>query len=146
MTATPRACDGKHAMRRLLCLLALGLGAACSGAPPEPVAPPPAPPPPPPATVPLPAPVAEVPVVDAGPPEPAPPPPPPAPLACPPDMKLVDGDYCHEVEHKCLKSWYDKSNKKTILRAVRAGIRGLQGAEDAPALLHRHLRVAQPEG
>jgi hypothetical protein len=36
------------------------------------------------------------------------------PAACPPDMKLVDGDYCSEVEHKCLKSWYDKSNKKVI--------------------------------
>ena len=29
-------------------------------------------------------------------------------------VKLVDGDYCSEVEHKCLRSWYDKSNKKTV--------------------------------
>ena len=36
------------------------------------------------------------------------------PSACPADMKLVDGDYCSEVEHKCLKKWYDKSNKKVI--------------------------------
>ena len=39
---------------------------------------------------------------------------PPKPSACPDDMKLVDGEYCSEVEHKCLKSWYDKSNKKVI--------------------------------
>ncbi len=36
------------------------------------------------------------------------------PAACPADMKLVEGDYCTEVEHKCKKSWFDKSNKKTI--------------------------------
>jgi hypothetical protein len=29
-------------------------------------------------------------------------------------MVLVDGDYCTEVEHKCLKSWFDKSNKKVV--------------------------------
>ncbi|MFN7135894.1 MAG: SUMF1/EgtB/PvdO family nonheme iron enzyme, partial [Myxococcales bacterium] len=29
-------------------------------------------------------------------------------------MKLVDGEYCSEVEHKCKKSWFDKSNKKTV--------------------------------
>jgi hypothetical protein len=34
--------------------------------------------------------------------------------ACPPDMKLVEGDYCTDVDYKCLKSWYDKSNKKTV--------------------------------
>ncbi|HEU5077462.1 MAG TPA: SUMF1/EgtB/PvdO family nonheme iron enzyme, partial [Polyangiaceae bacterium] len=34
--------------------------------------------------------------------------------ACPPDMKLVDGEYCTEVEHDCKKSWYDESNKKTV--------------------------------
>jgi hypothetical protein len=34
--------------------------------------------------------------------------------ACPGDMQLVAGDYCSEVEHECKKSWYDKSNKKTI--------------------------------
>ena len=34
--------------------------------------------------------------------------------ACPTDMKLVEGDYCTEVEQKCQKSWFDKSNKKVI--------------------------------
>ena len=34
--------------------------------------------------------------------------------ACPEDMQLVDGDYCTEVKHHCLESWYDKSNKKTV--------------------------------
>jgi hypothetical protein len=29
-------------------------------------------------------------------------------------MQLVAGDYCSEVEHECLRSWYDKSNKKTV--------------------------------
>jgi sulfatase modifying factor 1 len=36
------------------------------------------------------------------------------PEACPAGMKLVDGDYCTDVEHNCLKSWFDKSNKKKI--------------------------------
>lgn len=39
---------------------------------------------------------------------------PPAPSACPSGMILVDGEYCSEVEQKCLQSWYDKSNKKTV--------------------------------
>lgn len=34
--------------------------------------------------------------------------------ACPDGMLLVDGDYCTKVEHQCLESWYDKSNKKTV--------------------------------
>lgn len=34
--------------------------------------------------------------------------------ACPGGMILVDGDYCTEVEHTCKKSWFDKSNRKTI--------------------------------
>jgi sulfatase modifying factor 1 len=34
--------------------------------------------------------------------------------ACPSNMKLVEGTYCTDVEHKCLKSWYDESNKKTV--------------------------------
>lgn len=33
---------------------------------------------------------------------------------CPAGMKLVEGDYCTEVEHTCLREWFDKSNKKTI--------------------------------
>jgi formylglycine-generating enzyme len=34
--------------------------------------------------------------------------------ACPAGMLLVDGEYCGEVEHKCKKSWFDKSNKKVV--------------------------------
>jgi formylglycine-generating enzyme len=34
--------------------------------------------------------------------------------ACPADMQLIDGEYCTEVKHHCLESWYDKSNKKTV--------------------------------
>ena len=33
---------------------------------------------------------------------------------CAPGMILVEGEYCTEVEQKCLKSWYDKSNKKVV--------------------------------
>ena len=135
MTGAPRACNGNPAMRRLLFVLALGLGAACSAAPPEPPAPPPAPPPPPAVTVPPPPPVAEAPVPDAGAPAPAPPPPP-APLACPPDMKLVDGEYCPELEHKCLKSWYDKSNKKTICEQFEPGSARCLGPK-----AHRHYCI-----
>ncbi|MBI5532945.1 MAG: SUMF1/EgtB/PvdO family nonheme iron enzyme [Deltaproteobacteria bacterium] len=49
--------------------------------------------------------------VDAGPP------------ACPPDMIMVDGEYCTEVEQKCLKSWFDKSNKKTVCEVFEAPTR-----------------------
>lgn len=38
----------------------------------------------------------------------------PEPAACPEGMKLVDGEYCTKVEQRCVKSWYDKSNKKTV--------------------------------
>jgi formylglycine-generating enzyme len=34
--------------------------------------------------------------------------------ACPEGMVLVDGDYCTDLEMKCLKSWFDTSNKKLI--------------------------------
>ncbi len=34
--------------------------------------------------------------------------------SCPAGMKLVDGDYCTDVDYQCKKSWYDKSNKKTV--------------------------------
>src|ERR1039457_4470836 len=40
--------------------------------------------------------------------------------ACPEGMQLVDGDYCTEVKHKCLESWYDKSNKKTVCEKFEA--------------------------
>lgn len=39
---------------------------------------------------------------------------PPKPAACPEDMVLVDGDYCTELDLKCLKSWYAPENKKLI--------------------------------
>ena len=40
--------------------------------------------------------------------------------ACPEGMQLVEGDYCTEVKHKCLESWYDKSNKKTVCEKFEA--------------------------
>jgi formylglycine-generating enzyme len=33
---------------------------------------------------------------------------------CSDGMILVEGEYCTKVEQKCLKEWYDKSNKKRI--------------------------------
>jgi hypothetical protein len=36
------------------------------------------------------------------------------PDSCPAGMKLVEGDYCTDVDYKCLKSWYDPVNKKTV--------------------------------
>jgi sulfatase modifying factor 1 len=36
------------------------------------------------------------------------------PTACPEGMALVDGDYCDEVEHNCLKEWYAKQNNKRV--------------------------------
>jgi hypothetical protein len=93
--------------------------AACSSAPVAPPQPPPAPPPPPAPSF-VPAAVvdagpddaatasvdasadAEVAAVDAG------------PSACPEEMVLVDGDYCTDLETKCLKSHFAKQNKKTI--------------------------------
>ena len=41
--------------------------------------------------------------------EPAPPPP-----TCPANMVLVEGDYCTEVEHKCIKEWWAEANKKRV--------------------------------
>jgi hypothetical protein len=105
-------------MRPLLLAFAFGLG-GCSAAPHEPIAPPPpVPTPPPPAP---PPPVVQAPV-DAGAPVPEPQPAAPAgPLACPADMKLVEGDYCSEVDHKCNKSWFDKSNKKVVCEQFEPG-------------------------
>jgi formylglycine-generating enzyme len=34
--------------------------------------------------------------------------------ACPAGMVLVEGDYCTEVEHSCLESWFAEQNKKTV--------------------------------
>jgi formylglycine-generating enzyme len=97
-------------------------GLACTAAaidPPRNVPPPLPPPPPPPAvTVAIPAETAPAPTAD--PPKPpenvlaSTPAPPPEASACPAGMKLIDGDYCTEVEHKCKKSWFDKSNKKVV--------------------------------
>lgn len=87
------------------------LAAACSSAPAEPTRPPPAPARPPASTAPADAGAPSVAIVaDAAVAE-APPAPPPA---CPEDMVLVDGDYCTELEMKCLKSWFATSNKKVV--------------------------------
>lgn len=97
-------------------------GLACTAAaidPPRNTPPPlPPPPPPPPVTVTIPtaappdhAPEPATPPTNAAASTPTTPAPP---AACPPDMKLVDGEYCTEVEHKCKKSWFDKSNKKVV--------------------------------
>jgi len=99
-------------------------GIACTAAaidPPRNVPPPPPPPPPPPAvTVAVPANTAPATTATT---EPAAPPTnvaaatnqtPAPPAACPAGMQLIDGDYCTEVEHKCKKSWFDKSNKKVV--------------------------------
>ncbi|NUO54486.1 MAG: SUMF1/EgtB/PvdO family nonheme iron enzyme [Polyangiaceae bacterium] len=40
--------------------------------------------------------------------------PPDGPKSCPADMVLVEGDYCPEVEHKCLREWYAEQNKKQV--------------------------------
>ncbi|MFO0551002.1 MAG: SUMF1/EgtB/PvdO family nonheme iron enzyme [Polyangiaceae bacterium] len=37
-----------------------------------------------------------------------------APEACPEGMVLVDGDYCSEVQHTCLKEWWAEANKKRV--------------------------------
>ncbi len=39
--------------------------------------------------------------------------------ACPSGMKLVEGDYCTEVEQECLKSWFDVPNKKVVCEAFK---------------------------
>ena len=113
--------SAKRAVSALLLVgLAPLLAAACSGAPIEPaVAPPVAPAPPAPTVVPGAAPVADLDAgsdaeaghddggavlaaSDAG------------PTACPEGMLLVDGEYCTDVETKCLRSTFAKQNKKTI--------------------------------
>src|ERR1700761_7038936 len=105
LTASPRACNGQGVMRRLSALLAL--------------APPPVGEAPPADTV-APAASASASAVAAA---------PEAPLACPAGMKLVDGDYCSELDHKCRKSWYDKSNKKTICEEFEPGSASCTGSK-----------------
>ncbi|HLM74308.1 MAG TPA: SUMF1/EgtB/PvdO family nonheme iron enzyme [Polyangiaceae bacterium] len=109
-------------MRSFPTRIALIFVAACSAAPPEPLpslGPPPPPPRPsaPPVALQPPA----APTAPSAAPSSAPgdatasaPEAPPEPSACPSEMKLVDGTYCTEVEQKCLKSWHDESNDKTI--------------------------------
>jgi sulfatase-modifying factor enzyme 1 len=100
----------------------LAAAGACSSTPhaepqpgPPPVAPPPAPP---------------LPGIGTAAPQPAPAsdgtvavePPPPGPSgACPADMVLVEGDYCTEVEHKCLVQWYAPQNNKDICEQFEEG-------------------------
>jgi len=38
-------------------------------------------------------------------------------------MQLVDGPYCTKVEHQCKRSWYDKSNKKTVCEEFEPTVR-----------------------
>ena len=40
--------------------------------------------------------------------------PPTGPSACAENMVLIEGDYCTDLESKCLKSHYAKANKKTV--------------------------------
>lgn len=35
-------------------------------------------------------------------------------VACPEDMVLVDGEYCTDVKHECVKEWYSDVNKKRV--------------------------------
>ncbi len=42
---------------------------------------------------------------------------------CKAGMKLVSGDYCTQLEQKCLKSWYDASNKKTVCERFDPAVR-----------------------
>ncbi|MBI4953508.1 MAG: SUMF1/EgtB/PvdO family nonheme iron enzyme [Myxococcales bacterium] len=104
-------------MRPPLLLVVALLASACAASPPAPLEGPPpvatpvAPPPPPPAPALAPTEVAAlVPPtpVPAGAVEPAPS------GACPPDMVLVEGEYCTEVEHHCLVEWWAPQNKKRV--------------------------------
>jgi hypothetical protein len=36
------------------------------------------------------------------------------PPACPDGMALVEGDYCTDVEQRCVEEWFDKSNQKRV--------------------------------
>lgn len=96
--------------------VATGTLAACSGsAPIEPVSATPAQPSsaaptePAPTASAAPAPSEPAPAASAKAPEPAP-----EPTHCPAGMKLVEGDYCTEVEHTCKTEWYAESNKKRV--------------------------------
>jgi sulfatase modifying factor 1 len=122
----------KRAVTALLLAFAAPLAAAaCSGAPIEPATPPSSPLPPAPSASPTAAlpsappapPIAEV---DGGAEDASAPAasasaaPPAGPAACPAGMVLIDGDYCTEVETKCLRSSYAPQNKKTICHEFQA--------------------------
>jgi hypothetical protein len=34
--------------------------------------------------------------------------------ACPDGMQLVEGEYCSDVDYKCLRQWHDKANDKIV--------------------------------
>jgi formylglycine-generating enzyme len=34
--------------------------------------------------------------------------------ACPAGMQLVEGEFCSDVDYKCLRQWHDKSNDKIV--------------------------------
>jgi formylglycine-generating enzyme len=42
------------------------------------------------------------------------------PTSCPTGMKLVEGEYCTEVEQTCASEWYDESNKKRVCERFEA--------------------------
>ncbi len=46
---------------------------------------------------------------------------PPAPEPCPPNMVLVDGEYCPDVEHNCIKEWWAEANKKRVCEVFEEG-------------------------
>src|SRR5688572_25214546 len=51
-----------------------------------------------------------------------------APVApCPPDMVHVRHEYCEELEHRCIKSEYDKSNRITICHEFAEGQKTCRG-------------------
>jgi hypothetical protein len=96
--------------------LAGALAFACSASPgrPQPTPPqaaatPQAPPEP---AAPQPPPVVEADAGDAT--VEAEPPPDAGPAACPDGMKLIEGDYCTEVDQKCLVEWFAPQNKKRV--------------------------------
>lgn len=60
-------------------------------------------------------------------PEPDRAPEPPAPSPCPTDMVHVRHEYCEQLEHRCIKSEYDKSNRITICHQFAEGEKTCRG-------------------
>ncbi|HEU5073439.1 MAG TPA: SUMF1/EgtB/PvdO family nonheme iron enzyme [Polyangiaceae bacterium] len=50
-----------------------------------------------------------------------------APPPCPPDMVHVRHDYCPDLEHRCVESEYDKSNRITICHEFETGQKTCRG-------------------